>query len=66
MILNGVTITYSDGTTGTMGNVKYMDFDDSQLTLNCTHDVDIYIPLKNINIIRIERRLADVRTEDEA
>ena len=65
MILNDVTVTYNDGITGTMCNVKYMDIDDSQLTLNCTHDVDIFIPLRNINIIRIERRLADVRTKDE-
>ncbi len=29
MILNDVTLTYGDGTTGTMRNVKYMDFDEN-------------------------------------
>ncbi len=66
MILNDVTLTYGDGTTGTMRNVKYMDFDENTLTLNCTHDVNIEIPMENINIIRIERRLIDVRAKDES
>lgn len=64
MILSSVTLTYTDGIIGNIGNVRFMDFDDCTLTLNCTHGVDISIPLNNIKSINIERRLSDAG-EDE-
>ena len=65
MILSNVTINYTDGTKGTMGNVRFLDFDDCTLTINCTHGVDISIPLDNINSINVERRYSDAGTSEE-
>lgn len=65
MILNDVTITYNDGDVGTILNVKYMDFDETTLTLNCIHRQDISIPMENIAAIVIERRCGNAGSDEE-
>ena len=66
MILNDVTITYSDGECGNITSAYSIEFHNALLNLVCTHGVNLSIPMKNIKTIHIERREVDVRTEDEA
>ena len=60
MILNDVTITFIEGEDTTVDNVKYMDFDENTLTLNCIHDLNIEVPMEDIDTITIERKIPDV------
>ena len=66
MILNDATVTYIDGEEDKVDEIKYMDFSEDILTFNCTHGVNVEIPMENIDTITIERRWMDARAEDEA
>jgi hypothetical protein len=65
MILNDVTITYIDGEEDTVSDVKYMDFDERTLTINCIHDLNIEVPMENIDAITIERRWQEAKDIEE-
>ena len=65
MILNDVTITFIEGEDTTVDNVKYMDFDENTLTLNCIQGVNVEVPMMNIDNINIERRWEEVKAIEE-
>lgn len=65
MILNDVTIIFIEGEDTTVDNVKYMDFDENTLTLNCIQGVNVEVPMENISTISIERRWEEAKTKEE-
>lgn len=65
MILYRLSITYNDGEKGIIDNVRYIDFDDTALSLICSHRVSLTIPLENIDVMNFERRYPDAGSDEE-